>query len=125
MGLLKLIQVRKDAQWYSPIAGGESTCDDADIKAGLTAKLKDRSNTFGSGTVMYLDLFTKGGDRTSFKVSGSIVESIRESGAVVENITVDLSSVVVTSLKISDAAKQTEKGKAMQDVIYRASFSWA
>ena len=125
MGLLGLIQVRKDAQWYSPISGGESTCDDADIKAGLTAKLKDRSNTFGSGTVMYLDLLTKNGDRTSFKVSGSIVEAIRESGAKVEGITVDLSSVVITSLKISDSAKKTEKGKAMQDVIYRASFSWA
>ena len=125
MSLLKLIQTRKDAQWYSPIAGGEATCDDADIKAGLTAKLKDRSNTFGSGTVMYLDLITKGGERTSFKVSSSIVESIRESGAVVDNVTVDLSSVVVTSLKISDAAKKTEKGKDMQDIIYRASFSWA
>lgn len=121
MSLLGLIKERKDAQWYLPVEGGEFTATAEDLKSGMVAKLKERSSAFG--TSLFLDLVEKDGNRTSFKVSGQVAEKIRDAKAV-ETAVVDMGSIVVTKLAITKAAKATEKGKDMADVIYRATFNW-
>lgn len=115
MGLLSFFDVRESEQWYQP--GTEYTVDAADMKAGLTAKIKERTGAFG--TSMFVDLEIPGRTRKSVKVSGTIAETIRESGKAHADINISLASITITELNKTQAANDK-----VSDKIYRASFSW-
>ena len=121
MSVLSLIKEKIANQFYLPVEGGETTVDAEDLKAGLTAKVKERVSPYNGGTtVMHLDLEIPGFPRQSVKVSGTIVESIRDKKVDCSKVKVAVESIVITKLRKTDSAS-----KEMREFIERANFDWS
>ena len=120
MSVLSLIKEKIANQFYLPVEGGETTVDAEDLKMGLTARLKERVSPYkGGSTVVHLDLEVPGYPRQSVKVSGTIIEAIRDKKADFSAVKVNVPSIVITKLKKTDSAS-----KEMREFIERANFDW-
>ena len=121
MSVLSLIKEKVANQFYLPVEGGETTVDAEDLKAGLTAKVKERVSPYNGGsTVVHLDLEIPGFPRQSVKVAGTVVEAMRDKKVDFAKIKVSVESIVITKLKKTDSAS-----KEMREFIERANFDWS
>ena len=119
ISISQLAEKRQSEQFYG--IAGEATMTAEEV-ASYKLKVVEKTSPFG--TSLFLAVGKEGQQPMNYKVQGDIADAIRDSGKPLAGIVVDPSTVLITILDKTEAAKTSEEGKKMRQTIYRSSFSW-